>query len=153
VTKTSVSAAVVSLAIVALCWWGALHLRTDVPESKSSPKGLGGLVEEAVTSYLTERDRGAAPYPWLEQAANLGCTHVLEKLIGEGADPNGRYADGTPLRYAAGRGRGDIVRVLLAAGADPELEQRGTLWSTSIGGAASSGSLTVRSRCSMRACQ
>jgi len=44
---------------------------------------------------------------------------IIEKLIDEGADLNGRDCDGrTPLMDAAEHGRSDIVRMLVSHGAD-----------------------------------
>jgi ankyrin repeat protein len=63
-----------------------------------------------------------------------GVLHVMAKrndvaavkwLLDHGADPNGRWAhwdaDVTPLHLAAGWGHPEVVRLLLAAGADPAI--------------------------------
>lgn len=57
----------------------------------------------------------------LHIAARLGHAEVVEALLKNGAQRDPRdEADRTPLSYAASSARGDIVRLLLAAGAQNE---------------------------------
>ncbi len=55
-------------------------------------------------------------------AVNIGATEVVDYLLEAGAPPNGAAFDGesTALHVAVHRERHDLVRRLLAAGADPE---------------------------------
>lgn len=60
----------------------------------------------------------------LALAAMVGAEEVLQDLLAAGADVNARdsdYAASTPLDYAVERDRVAIVRLLLAAGADPDI--------------------------------
>jgi hypothetical protein len=63
-------------------------------------------------------------------AAATGRTRAIERLIALGADPSGRATFGgpehgegvTPLHLAAQNNSVDVIRALLAAGADPSVE-------------------------------
>ena len=60
--------------------------------------------------------------PRLRTAALRGDLAALTRALDEGADPCLADEDGyTPLHYAAGYGRLDILQALLAAGADKEV--------------------------------
>jgi len=59
----------------------------------------------------------------LAAAAEGGMVWLVERLLDEGADINGRTADGwTPLGVAATWGRADIARLLIDRGAERERE-------------------------------
>ncbi|EGB02046.1 hypothetical protein AURANDRAFT_9877, partial [Aureococcus anophagefferens] len=58
----------------------------------------------------------------MHQAAEKGLFHLVEALIAAGEpvnQPDPRVSGWTALSYAANWGHGEIVRILLAAGANP----------------------------------
>ncbi|KGL72692.1 Caseinolytic peptidase B protein, partial [Tinamus guttatus] len=58
----------------------------------------------------------------LLEAARINNVSEVERLLLEGADVNARHALGwTPLMVAAINGNASVVKILLAAGADPNL--------------------------------
>lgn len=64
---------------------------------------------------------GADSSQTLHQAAAAGDVELVQKLLAQGADLNGRDKDGsTPLHEAAGNGWVDVVRLLLEKGANVE---------------------------------
>ncbi len=66
-----------------------------------------------------------AGYTALHWAGIRGQWEVFEALVGEGADPNVKGADGgTPLHWACHHDRPDMIRLLLDAGADPNVPNR-----------------------------
>jgi uncharacterized protein len=72
----------------------------------------GAEVDAAGTGWMT----GTA----LHSAASASQEESAVALLGAGADPNARQAQGwTPLHSAAANGLTDLVRALLAAGGDP----------------------------------
>ncbi len=58
-------------------------------------------------------------YPPLQLAASRGDLAITQFLLTQHADVNARSGAGTALKQAAARGLLELVRVLLAAGADP----------------------------------
>ena len=63
----------------------------------------------------------------LSAAIRKGDALIVSRLLREGADPNGveTHADGTshcPLSYAVTAGHPNVVRILLDAGADPDVQ-------------------------------
>lgn len=76
-------------------------------------KGLGSGADEMVT-----------PMPLLHQAAAMGSIGALEVFLNHGANPNLHlpgYIPATPLYQAANHHQAASCRVLLAAGADPNI--------------------------------
>lgn len=70
------------------------------------------------------------PYPLLAAVAAMGNESVARALLSKGAQVNDRLPDGsTTLMFAAKMGHLTMVRLLLDAGADPELITQ-TKWST-----------------------
>ncbi|MFD9379416.1 ankyrin repeat domain-containing protein [Streptomyces sp. NPDC059999] len=82
----------------------------------------------------------------LVEAAGHGSTARVEALIGAGADPDGRDADGTTALYVASvQGNPDSVRALLDHGADPNAHSDGPTDGTPLCAAACWGHVeTVR---------
>ena len=76
------------------------------------------LVRENPSWSSAGRRRAASPGEERGRAA-------VKWLLDHGANPNARWphwdADVTPLHLAASRGHADVVRLLLAAGADPSI--------------------------------
>jgi ankyrin repeat protein len=83
-------------------------------ERMKALEGAGGVNVNSVEAYSKRTA--------LHKAAFFGHAHVVEYLLGLGADPNARDADGdAPLHDAARLGHAAVVRALLAAGADRAL--------------------------------
>ena len=77
---------------------------------------IGDGADEICT--LAELRQQQAP-PTLHDIAWDGQAGLAKVLIDAGADVNAKDSDGdTPLQLAAFRGRTDIVKLLIAAGAD-----------------------------------
>jgi ankyrin repeat protein len=73
--------------------------------------------------YDTEHDnKGITP---LHIAARYGLIEYARSLIENQADVHARDVDGeTPLWWAAGGGHGALIRMLVAAGADPDVDDK-----------------------------
>jgi hypothetical protein len=77
-------------------------------------EGMGGVNVNSVEIYSKRTA--------LHKAAFFGHAHVVEYLLGLGANPNAQDADGdAPLHDAARLGHIAVVRALLVAGADKSL--------------------------------
>jgi ankyrin repeat protein len=89
----------------------------------SSAPGLRGVYPRGGRSPSTTVEVGPAPGEpgvTVETVRNME-PGLVALLLEAGADPNARDQDGlTALMYAAGQGRVELVRVLLARGADVE---------------------------------
>ncbi|MCJ1676742.1 ankyrin repeat domain-containing protein [Streptomyces sp. APSN-46.1] len=76
----------------------------------------------------------------LVETAGYGPASRVAALLRAGADPGAADAEGTTALYAAAvQGRPEIVRLLLAHGADPDAESRGPTDGTPLCAAASWG--------------
>jgi ankyrin repeat protein len=116
--------------------WGAVYKGhrevIDLLEPVTSPELRARAYEAAAERHNVEFE-DALPYAeetrWLLGAARRGELESLADAIEAGGDVNVRLRPeeshralgGTPLSCAAGRGRMDLVEVLLAAGADSGL--------------------------------
>jgi ankyrin repeat protein len=83
---------------------------------------IGKLLLEAGAKVNALERSGEAP---LFYAANAGSVEMARELIAHGADVNSTEAYYTPLAAATLRGHLDVVKLLLAKGADPNLSGRG----------------------------
>ena len=80
-----------------------------IPQAASA---LAGAANQSTAETLGNTRRGA-----LTAAIQQGQLADVESLLAQGADPNGRDAEGrTPLRIAVSMGREDIATVLRKAG-------------------------------------
>ncbi|MFW5740171.1 MAG: ankyrin repeat domain-containing protein [Myxococcota bacterium] len=98
-------------------------------EDSDQPPNDRGPQRQKVVAMLLEQ--GADPAAALVAASKLDTAYYLQMLLEAGAKPCQADAYGrTPLHYAAGAGRRDLVRMLLSAGADPGAEdnERETPW-------------------------
>ena len=81
----------------------------------------GGVWMSALTAAIESSWDYGAHSAWPSPADTLQLMNVIRKLIALGVDVNGRDVGGcTPLFYAARRGCGEAVSVLLERGADVE---------------------------------
>ena len=99
--------------------WLAGHDRSPGPGAVTCPGGRPAVGDGGPSSLV-----GAIPRPWdldpLLQAAASGEVEVVERLLGEGADPGAKSGGGwTALHMAAVFGHPDVAILLLEAGADP----------------------------------
>jgi hypothetical protein len=82
----------------------------------STPRSRKSLTT-SIRLLLTAIWSGVAPLHW---AAENGHIHIIELLLGAGADINAKNKDGnTPLHYAALTCKVETVELLLKRGADP----------------------------------
>src|SRR5262249_20674812 len=78
-------------------------------------------------SLVTALACADAPRDQLHEAARQGDVKKVQQLLDQGADVNARNRFGaTPLWFAAYKNRADVVKLLLARKADPEL--RDNVW-------------------------
>jgi ankyrin repeat protein len=125
-------------------WWARLRARRTVRRRAARTRGLGAeriahfhadalhgriaAVRKALASGVDADAMGTAgggPTA-LFQAVRGGHIAVIRALVAVGADPNHRWRAETPLIVALGpgaldpRGRGDVIRALVGAGANIE---------------------------------
>ena len=97
------------------------------------------LIDDLITVGISMNLRDAGGVPVLVAAVRSGAESVVQRVLGEGADPNAACGEGgeTALCEAASRGLDKIVGVLLSHSADPNL--RTTSGQTALMLAASQG--------------
>jgi hypothetical protein len=78
-------------------------------------------------------------------AAKLANTMIIKELLKAGSDPNIRYGHShkQPLQYAVERGNNELVRVLLAAGADVNAAAANYKGQTALQAAAKKGDIEL----------
>lgn len=86
---------------------------------RGSVQEIKSLVKEKPSLLNAKDRRGSTP---LILACYYNNTDVVKYLINEVDDINGSNKDGSPLMAAAVKGYNTIARLLLNAGADPNLE-------------------------------
>jgi len=105
--------------------------RTDVNRDELVDSALATLATDAIVEQIDIRPLHSEHGAWRKEsplivlAAKAGLPEVTAKLLELGAAPNtrdGRHDCGSALFAAAGAGHAEVVRVLLAAGADLEAE-------------------------------
>ncbi len=84
---------------------------------RDQAKAVAALLAAGANPDLAPR--GGHPPLWT--AASAGRREAVEALLEAGVNPNRLYR-WSPLHWAASNGHGDVVRVLLAHGADPAIE-------------------------------
>jgi hypothetical protein len=102
---------------------------------------LTAVREGDVVGVYTLLEQGANPSAGLHPAALTGNTLIIRGLLRAGADINAMHASegGTPLLFAAVKGKAQAVRLLLEKGADPNA--RGDDGRTPLHWAARAGSV------------
>lgn len=115
----SIAAALAPLLVATACTGNAGHLTPlDVAARTGDPARIRTLA--ASGADLNAVDRGGTRWTPLLHAIHKGQRGSVSALIQAGADVNRTSPSGlSPLEMAAGNGQADIVRRLLAAGADP----------------------------------
>lgn len=100
------------------------RLRSLTPLHMAAESGDAALIEALLkggAAVDANNDSGTTP---LMIASASGSTAAVDALLAHGADINARektYGQ-TALFFAAGHGRGDVVRLLLSKGADPKVK-------------------------------
>ncbi|XP_026082910.1 caseinolytic peptidase B protein homolog [Carassius auratus] len=93
-------------------------------ESRSqaaSAAGVAGVISAAALAFCFKKDSDDKVEALLD-AARSSNTEQLLRLLAQGVDPNSRHRLGwTPLMVAAMNRQHNVVKVLLEAGADPNL--------------------------------
>ncbi|XP_051966730.1 caseinolytic peptidase B protein homolog [Xyrauchen texanus] len=104
--------------------WAALTAAgrySDGGKSRSSTAAAAGLISAAALAFCLKKDSDDKAGSLLEAARSSNTEEVIRSLA-EGTDPNIRHRLGwTPLMVAAMNRQHNVVRVLLEAGADPNM--------------------------------
>ncbi|MEZ4282813.1 MAG: ankyrin repeat domain-containing protein [Myxococcota bacterium] len=102
--------------------FGSPSLAQKLARSGAPTAGASSGSGRAVPASASRRSAAAGtPLPPIVEAARRGDAELLGKLLGRGADPATRDAEGdAALHRAADEGHVEAVRVLLGAGADPD---------------------------------
>ena len=96
------------VAVVLLVGWG--ESQQSVPPVEAKP------AEPVATP---EPPTAKTPDSSIHDAAEKGNIEVVKQHLAAGADANAEdHRGGTPLQFAVGRGRKDIIELLIAKGAD-----------------------------------
>lgn len=97
-------------------------MSTKLPQSSQ----LAQLLFHAGFNSTDESDDAISKDEALRWTAGEGLTQLTQQLIDKGADVNARggYFNATPLHHAAKNGSLDILRMLLAAGADISIRDK-----------------------------
>jgi hypothetical protein len=123
IKRTGVSMVVALLAaLLSGCGWG----RETTPLIGAARDGDVAAIQTLIAHGADPGERGGVNgWPPLMHAVHKNQKAAVAALFDAGADPNER-ADGgsTALIMAAGYGATDIVRLLLAHGADPRMKDR-----------------------------
>uniref|UniRef100_A0A8C1ZTZ3 Caseinolytic peptidase B protein homolog n=1 Tax=Cyprinus carpio TaxID=7962 RepID=A0A8C1ZTZ3_CYPCA len=97
------------------------HQSRSESAAAAGAAGVAGVISAAALAFCLKKDSDDKAEALLDAARSSNTEEVI-RLLAQGADPNTRHRLGwTPLMVAAMNRQHNVVKVLLEAGADPNL--------------------------------